>query len=262
LKTIGIDENELQNLYAILDKRNKLPEDAFAEMLVERIPSEDTRRKVLELMSIKSIDEIGRVVELQAAAQESVGKLRRLFELLAVMGVGDYCVFDIGIVRGLAYYTGIVYEIYDRGSQLRAIGGGGRYDDLLKQFGGPAITATGFGMGDCVLGILLEEKGLLQKQLPLVQPDFFVAAVDERYYEKTIEIVAKIRRAGFAANFSYKPSKLTKQLKQASDQHTKKCIIVGDEFMENKLAIKDMATGRQELVEVDRFFESLRTESE
>jgi histidyl-tRNA synthetase len=259
LKEIGIGESELNALYAILDKRNKLPEDAFLEMLAEKLPDIDIRRKILELMNVNSIDEIGRVVELQAVAQESIGKLRRLFELLSIMGVGDYCVFDIGIVRGLAYYTGIVYEIYDRGAELRAIGGGGRYNDLLKHFGGPAIPATGFGMGDCVLGILLEEKGLLQTQLPIVQPDFFVASVDERYYEKTIGIAAKIRQAGFAANFSYKPSKLTKQLKQASDQHAKKCIIIGDEYLQNKLAVKDMATGRQELADVDGFFESLRT---
>ena len=76
------------------------------------------------------------------------------------MGIREYCVFDPGIVRGLAYYTGIVFEVHDIQGDLRAICGGGRYDNLLRDFGGPAISATGMGMGDCVLEILLREKGL------------------------------------------------------------------------------------------------------
>ena len=102
------------------------------------------------------------MLELKKKAKESVDELKRLFELLRVMGIAEFCRFDIGIVRGLAYYTGIVFEIFDKGGELRAIGGGGRYDDLLKQFGGPSIPATGFGIGDCVLGILLEEKVFLK----------------------------------------------------------------------------------------------------
>ena len=97
-------------------------------------------------MNIETIEQISALPQLSESARESVQELRRLFELLDVMAVGDFCRFDIGIVRGLAYYTGIVFEIYDKASEFRAIGGGGRYDDLLKQFGGPAIPATGFGI--------------------------------------------------------------------------------------------------------------------
>ncbi|MEE9370409.1 MAG: His/Gly/Thr/Pro-type tRNA ligase C-terminal domain-containing protein, partial [Sedimentisphaerales bacterium] len=120
--------------------------------------------------------------------------------------------------------------------------------------GGPAIPATGFGIGDCVLGILLEEKGLLQKQLPLRKLDYFVACVDKVYREAAIKLTMKLRAAGFAANFSYKPVKLKKQLKDASDQNAKKCIIIGEEFNNNQLVVKDMATGEQETIEVDKFF--------
>ncbi len=183
-----------------------------------------------------------------------MNELGRLFELLGVMGVADFCRFDIGIVRGLAYYTGIVYEIYDKASELRAIGGGGRYDDLLKQFGGPDIPATGFGIGDCVLEILLEEKGLLQKQLPVRKLDYFVASVDKVNREDAIKLTMKLRSAGWTAGFSYKVAKLGKQLKKADDQSAKKCIIIGREFVEkNELVIKDMATGEQELVDYDKF---------
>ncbi len=254
LQTIGIAANKLEDLYALLDKRSRLPQEAFEKMLTEQVANENKRKKILELMAVESIKQIGNCLQLSEPAKESVDELKRLFELLDVMGIADFCVFDIGVVRGLAYYTGIVYEIYDKASELRAIGGGGRYDDLLKQFGGPAIPATGFGIGDCVLGILLEEKGLLEKQLPSRQPDYFVAFTDKQFFQKAIEITTKLRRAGLAANFDYKSANLSKQLKQASAQSAQKCIIIGAELSENnQLVVKDMTTGEQKLVNVDEF---------
>ena len=261
LQTIGIAANKLEDLYALLDKRSRLPQEAFEKMLTEQVANENKRKKILELMAVESIKQIGDCLKLSETAEESVDELKRLFELLDVMGIADFCVFDIGVVRGLAYYTGIVYEIYDKASQLRAIGGGGRYDDLLKQFGGPAIPATGFGIGDCVLGILLEEKGLLQKQLPLRKLDYFVAFTDKQFFQKAIEITTKLRRAGLAANFDYKSANLSKQLKQASAQSAQKCIIIGEEFNNNQLVVKDMTTGQQELIELNKFFAELKPES-
>ncbi len=260
LKSIGIAENELDDLYAVLDKRSRLPRDTFEEMLVEMVSNENKRKKIVELMTVESIEQIGDCLELSKTAKESVDELSRLFELLDVMGVADFCVFDIGIVRGLAYYTGIVYEIYDKASELRAIGGGGRYDDLLKQFGGPAIPATGFGIGDCVLAILLEEKGLLQKQLPTRKLDYFVACADKVYRQRAIKLTMKLRSAGWPAGFSYKPDRLGKQLKEADNQNAKKCIIIGREYADdNELVVKDMATGKQELVDYDKFFAELES---
>jgi len=258
LQAIGFAKGQLDELYVVLDKRAKVPDDTFEQMLAEKVAEENKRKKVLELMSVQSIEQIDDLLKLSETAKAAVNELNRLFELLGVMGVASFCKFDIGIVRGLAYYTGIVFEIYDKGSELRAIGGGGRYDDLLKQFGGPAIPATGFGIGDCVLEILLDEKGLLQKQLARPQVDYFVAFTEECFFKKALEITAKLRRAGLSANFDYKGAKLGKQLKQASDQNAKKCIIIGDEFKENKLVVKDMTTGKQEEVEVDKFFAEIK----
>jgi histidyl-tRNA synthetase len=259
LTSIGVAPDDLEPLYAVLDKRSKLPDEAFEEMLAEQVPDKEKRDKIIELMAVESIEEIAKSVKLSETARKSVDELRRLFELLGRMGVADFCRFDIGIVRGLAYYTGIVFEIYDRASELRAIGGGGRYDDLLNQFGGPNIPATGFGIGDCVLGILLEEKGLLQKQLPSSQPDYFVAFVDGQYLQQAIEIAAKLRRTDRSANFSYKNTSLAKQLKQASAQKARECVIVGAELEEGKLAVKDMGTGDQRLVNADEFLSQLRS---
>jgi len=259
LRTIGIPEKQLEPLYTVLDKRSKVGDDAFSEMLKEQIRDNTKRDKVVALMTSKSLDDVGELVELDEPAGKALRELRRLFDLLQLMGASDFCVFDVGIVRGLAYYTGIVFEIYDRKGELRAIGGGGRYDNLLKQFGGPDIPATGFGIGDSVLGILLEGKGLLTKQLPATKPDYFVAFADGKYSDKAVEMAVKLRRAGLAAGFSYKSGSLAKQLKEASAQSAKRCIIIGQELAENnELVIKDMASGEQTAVNSDEFFSRLK----
>jgi histidyl-tRNA synthetase len=244
LETLGVKEKQKEPLYAVLDKRNKVPEEAFAKMLDEHL-DRSVRNKVMDLMNVQSLEQIAEIASLSPKAEQGIEECRRLFTLLTHMGVAPFCQFDITIVRGLAYYTGVVYEIYDRGKELRAIGGGGRYDNLLNQFGGPQVTATGLGMGDCVLGILLEEKGLLHTAVAGPTLDVFVACVDAERFPKALEIVARLRRQGYATGFSYKTTGLSKQLKQASESGARQCIIVGQEWEQGQLILKNMADGSQ-----------------
>jgi histidyl-tRNA synthetase len=261
LKAIGIGPGELEPLYVVLDKRSKLPDEAFEEMLAEQVVDKGKCDKIIGLMGVESIDEIGRCVELSETAGRPVDELRRLFDLLGTMGVGEFCRFDIGIVRGLAYYTGIVFEVHDTSSELRAICGGGRFDNLLRDFGGPAVPATGMGMGDCVLEVLLREKGLLDEHTTKKQTDYFVALADKTFTKRLYEVTAKLRSKGFSASFTYKPlSGLSKQLKEASAQNAAKCIIIGQEIENNKVAVKDMATGEQLEVDCDEFLARLESE--
>ncbi|HPS55111.1 MAG TPA: histidine--tRNA ligase [Sedimentisphaerales bacterium] len=258
LTSFGIEKEKLDVLYPVLDKKSKISEEAFREMLSEIISSTEIIGKIIKMMNVGSPDQLGDFVELDAETQGAVDEVQRLFKLLGEMGVADYCVFDMSIVRGLAYYTGIVFEIHDAVGELRAICGGGRYDNLLQQFGGPEITGTGMGMGDCVLEILLRERGLLKDNMPTRQLDYFVAYTDENLASEVVKTTAKLRTAGLGANFSYKSNKLAKQLKQASEQNAKKTIIIGSEFIENcEFAIKDMQTGEQKLVKADDFLKSL-----
>lgn len=252
LKKIGIPEERLESLYAVLDKKNKLPAETFKQLLSEQVADEKMAAKIQAFMKLENISQI----EQMFGRQQAFDELTELMRWLDKLGVGGYCRFDPGIVRGLAYYTGIVYEIYDKDSELRAIGGGGRYDDLLKQFGGPAMPATGFGIGDCVLGILLEEKGLLKPKVP--EPDYFVACVDETYKDKAVELALQLRSKSYSAVFSYKTVSLSKQLSDAAAQNAKKCIIIGEEFRNNQLVVKDMATGKQKTIEVEKFFAELK----
>ncbi|RKY24350.1 MAG: histidine--tRNA ligase [Planctomycetota bacterium] len=253
LKEIGVPKESLDSLYALLDKKNKLPPETFEKMLNEQLPDSEMAGKIRAFMGLETISQI----EEMFGRQEAFDEIVTLMDWLNRMGVGDYCKFDPSVVRGLAYYTGIVFEIYDKASELRAIGGGGRFDDLLKQFGGTDIPATGFGIGDCVLSILLEEKGLLKTRPQ--QLDYFVACVDESFRDAVIEVTMRLRSNCFASNFSYKAVKLSKQLKQASDQNAQKCIIIGEEFKDNQLLVKDMVAGEQKTIEVDKFFAELKS---
>jgi len=257
LKNIGIAEEKLESLYPILDKKTKIPVEAFVEMLEKEIDSPETIQAILKLMDIHSVNDIPDIVKLDEKAQESLDELKRVFAYLEKMGAEDWCRFDMSIVRGLAYYTGMVFEIHDKSGDLRAICGGGRYDNLLSDFGGPKVTATGMGMGDAVLEILLREKGLLtDDSLDIQKLDYFVACVDGDLFDEAVEITTKIRQKGYAANFSYKTNALKKQMKIADSMNAAKCIIVGGELKESgQLVIKDMATGEQILVDATTFLE-------
>ncbi len=262
LKNVGIAKTRLDSLYTLLDKKAKLPAKTFEELLAEQVTDSKMSKKILDFMAADSVAGVAEAVDANDEVENAIVELKVLFSHLEIMGVKDYCVFDAGIVRGLAYYTGVVFEVHDIVGDLRAICGGGRYDNLLKDFGGPAIPATGMGMGDCVLEVLLNEKGLLDKKLPKRRLDYFVACVQPALDgEEAIKLTAKLRTAGKYADFSYKSGNLSKQLKEASARNAGKCIIIGDELKEGKLVVKDMATGQQQEIGVDKFFAELESES-
>jgi histidyl-tRNA synthetase len=254
LRGVGVPDEKLDSLYALLDKKPKLPGETFDALLAEQVPDANQARAIADFMALDSAGRVPEIVESGEDIVAAVDELKAVLEALAVMGVEGYCVFDPAIVRGLAYYTGVVFEVHDIGGELRAIGGGGRYDNLLRDFGGPAIAATGMGMGDCVLEILLQEKGLLESQVPPRQLEYFVACADHAFARDMYRITAILRSKGHPANFSYKLGGLSKQLKEAAAQNAAKCIIIGQEYADRKqLVIKDMATGAQELVDAEAF---------
>ncbi|HEW78794.1 MAG TPA: histidine--tRNA ligase [Phycisphaerales bacterium] len=261
LRSLDVPEDKLEPIYVVLDKKNKLPSETFEQMLGEQVPDNKIVNKIVDFMSVDSIPQLEELVKIKSESGEYSAYLdiKMVLDNLTMMGIKDFCVYDPSIVRGLAYYTGIVFEVHDTAGELRAICGGGRYDNLLRDFGGPAIPATGMGMGDCVLEILLREKGLLKPEPR--ELDYFVACIGF-IGEEAWRIVAKLRSMGYSAAFSYKAGNLSKQLKEASAQKAEKCIIIGqEEIEEGKIKVKDMATGQQKKIDEDKFFEELKSES-
>lgn len=268
LRNFGICKDDLNPLYALLDKKPKLPNDVFGKLLREQVGDEEIVKKVLEFMSAEDIGHVAKLVE-GNFLDNDIEELNEVIVSLDQMEVGDYCVFDPSIVRGLAYYTGIVFEVHDVKGELRAIGGGGRFDNLLKEFGGPSIPATGMGMGDCVLEVLLREKGLLTDEIQVAGLDYYVACATKLTTHYDMKLVSKIRQKGFSAAFSYKTDvfseykdgDLSKQLKEAAALNARNCIIVGyDKPLDlTKLIIRDMVTSEQKTINVDKFFAELKS---
>lgn len=260
LRNLGVAEERLPAVYAILDKKLKISAEAFAEMLKKEFGNDAVERTIIKLMDLHSVEDIASVMALDESAQKALDELRDLFACLDTMGIASYCRFDMGIVRGLAYYTGMVFEVHDAAGDLRAVCGGGRYDNLLKDFGGPQLSATGMGMGDCVLEILLRERGLLTDgTLASKRLDYFVAAADAQFVSTAVQVASRLRQAGFACEFSYKAGNLGKQLKQAAAANAAKTIILGQELTQaGQLTIKDMASGQQAAVAAETFWMDLK----
>lgn len=176
-------------------------------------------------------------------------ELTRLFAALEALGVKDYVKFDPNIMRGLLYYTGTVFEAFDTsGSLKRAIFGGGRYDNLLADVGGQPLSGVGFAMGDVVIGIILQEAGLV----PEFQPSpaqVLVTVFDESLWLQSYQLAAELRSAGLSVMVFPEPAKLPKQFKFADKMKMKVAVTIGPEEAEKGLvAVKNLANGEQVLV--------------
>ena len=179
------------------------------------------------------------VWEGKSADSEAVGQVRKGVEAL---GYGDWCETDYRVVRGLAYYTGVVFEVHDRAGKLRAVAGGGRYDDLLKRLGGEDLPAVGFGMGDAVLAELLREKKIAMPQAAGAEI-FIVAEAKEQ--EMALQITGQLRRSGFSVDFDPGAGKWGKQLEMAEAKGARWALLVGREVGEGKLGLKELASRKQ-----------------
>jgi len=256
LLDIGIAESDLESLYPILDRKPKLPDDAFVEMLQKAVQDDKKTEIIKKFMELSDITEISGLFHPSEQSAVALQELSDLMDVLSEMSVSEYCIFDPCIVRGLAYYTGIVFEVHDAANALRAVAGGGRYDNLLGDFGGPKVSGTGMGMGDCVLEILLRDKGILDGDLPTKKLDYFIACLDGELQPVALQIASRLRQKGCAADFTYKAVGLKKQLKQASAANAGCCVIIGQEYTEkNMLLVKDMQTSDQQLLTMDQLMD-------
>jgi len=177
-------------------------------------------------------------------------ELTRLFSALEALGVSEYVKFDPNIMRGLLYYTGTVFEAFETsGSLKRAILGGGRYDNLLADVGGQPLSGVGFAMGDVVMGIILQEQALVPPFTPSPAP-VLVTVFDESLLRESFALAAQLRVDGLNVLCVPEPIKLQKQFKFADKMKSRIALTVGpDEAAQNLVAVKNLATGEQVVVE-------------
>lgn len=186
-------------------------------------------------------------------------ELTRLFAALEALGVKEYVKFDPNIMRGLLYYTGTVFEAFDvTGSLKRAIFGGGRYDNLLADVGGQPLSGVGFAMGDVVIGIILQEAGLVPEFIPS-PAQILVTVFDEKLWMQSFALAAELRAAGLNAMVYPEPAKLPKQFKFADKMKMKVALVLGpDEVEKSLVVVKNLGTGEQKPVKKEALVQSVK----
>lgn len=186
-------------------------------------------------------------------------ELTKLFSTLEALGVSEYVKYDPNIMRGLLYYTGTVFEAFDTsGSVKRAILGGGRYDNLLADVGGQPLSGIGFAMGDVVIGIILQEKGLLPEFNP-TPADVLVTVFDETLLTKSFALSAQLRKAGINTIVFPEPAKLQKQFKFADKMKMKLALVLGpDEEAQGLVVVKNLKSGDQAQIKQEALIESIK----
>jgi histidyl-tRNA synthetase len=261
----GVERGQLKPLYALLDKKSKIPVDVFATELAGIVASEDIRGRITELFDCKNLDDVEKcAVSLGQTTSpdnlKSLSQLKKLFSLIDAYGFSNYLVFDIGIVRGLAYYTGIVFELFDVRGGLRAIAGGGRYDDLVGLYGGPPTPAVGFAAGDVVLGELIKAKQSAPHPPP--RSDIFIISLDSGASAEVIKTAQRLRQAGISCEFALKENmNVGKQLKLADNANARYALFIGgEEAKAGQVRLKKLADGTETLLNVDGIEEALKME--
>ncbi len=184
----------------------------------------------------------GPVIHALASKEVRSAGLDEVRQGVAALGYADWCEVDLRVVRGLAYYTGVVFEVHDRAGKLRAVAGGGRYDNLLMKLGGEDLPATGFGMGDAVLAELLAEKKLA-RPTPSLTEIFVVAEAGER--KLALQLVGGLRRHGHGVDYDPGHGKWAKQLELAEAKGARWALLAGREAAAGKLQVKEVATRKQ-----------------
>jgi histidyl-tRNA synthetase len=176
--------------------------------------------------------------------------LVRVFNALEVMGVSEYVRYDPNTIRGLLYYTSVVFEAYALNSDIkRALLGGGRYDNLMAQVGGDPLPATGFAMGDLAIGLLLESTALIPEEITKTPAEVFVTVFDNERQPASMALSAELRKAGFRVICNPEVAKLPKQFKYADRIGVRVVVVIGpDEAANNQVTIKDLLDGSQKTI--------------
>lgn len=243
LEAVGFNDAQARSILTVIDRYEKAGEDAF-KVYTEahgELPK-DRRDKVLAFLQIKSL------AELEAAlapfkSDKLTSRLadwRKVLGGVSAMGLGDFIAVDLSVVRGLAYYTGFVFEAFDRKGDLRALAGGGRYNDLVKKLGGPDLPAVGFAIGDVTTGLLIEQRGLAPAFSSA--PQVYVVIGGEVERKAAFADIHALRAAGIRVEYPFKDLAFGKQFKAAAESGAKFALVYGsDELAKGVVKLRDLA---------------------
>lgn len=266
LESAGVGEESFVKVLSVVDKIEKVSPAAFEEMMAQALENTGLNpAKISEacrsFVAINSLEGLRRHFE--GASGEVAAKISarlddwgEILKILSEMGVGDFVGADMGIVRGLAYYTGFVFEAFQIVGKGRALAGGGRYDALVKKLGYPDMPAVGFGMGDVTVADLLE----LVNKTPQadISPDVYAVIGSESLRAAALKTVFELRRAGIKADYPFKAAGFGKQFKAADASGAKFAVIFGEEeAAKGCVKIKKLSTSEETLCETEKALDFL-----
>ena len=243
LAHLAIEESTWPSVYAVLDKLERQPQEVSAEKLAAAGLPPATVDVILGFATL----DFATLRSRYGQAPDVAPHVERFAQYVAhcdALGIGEWLRFDLTIVRGLAYYTGIVFELFDNVGEFRAICGGGRYDNLLKSLGGADLPALGFGMGDVVLGELLKARGLMILPAPAVALWVAQAPDSALYPTAMLQTAARLRADGHAVEFALREQRVEKQLEAARKAGCLATIVV--DTSGDAVRYRARATGAQE----------------
>lgn len=248
---LGLEERQSLDTQKLLDRKHKMPLDEFEASAKEILQKDEHAQQVMAFIHAKSIDDLPTELQKHPSAEE----IKRLMKLLRESGVTQ-AVFDTSIVRGMQYYTDIVFEVFDADPEnIRSMFGGGRYDDLLSLFGAEPIPTVGFGMGDVTLQNFLVAHDLVPGLQ--TETDAIVLPIGE-VYEPMQKILAELRQAGLRLAVDSSGRKLDTQLRSAAKSGTRYAIFIGEaELSSKKLKLKDLDKGDEQELTQDQLIKAL-----
>lgn len=248
LAELGVEEDKFASVCVLIDKLEKVPLDAIQSDLEALGLTTDTIEKVTTILSSKSLEALATYLPPTSPALQ---ELETLLSLAESYNISPWIQFDASVIRGLAYYTGIVFEAFDRKGQLRAIAGGGRYDKLLETFGGDATPAVGFGFGDAVIVELLKDRDLLP-DFTATEIEVVVFAMRPELYDTAVSVASRLRGLGKRVDVVLEDKKTKWVFKHADRLQANYVIIVApDEVERGEVSVKDLKEGSQTCLKLE-----------
>jgi histidyl-tRNA synthetase len=257
LSHVGVKKAELAAVFAAIDKAGREPRDVTLAKVEKAVGDAEARRGVEGILrNSTNLDALASEFADSPKTIEEISGMREYLGFLDALGVGEWVDFDLSIVRGLAYYTGKVFELFDAKGEFRAICGGGRYDDLLSTIGGVDLPALGFGMGDVVLTELLRARDLIPTAH--LGTEYWIAAEDDSLLPEVMTVAGRLRAKWRSVEYALKSQTLARQLKTASSAGVRSVILLRRaDYAKGNVTLKTLADGSERSVALDTFLDSL-----
>jgi histidyl-tRNA synthetase len=250
LLAAGVPQGALPEAYQTVDKIERMRWDELAIQLRSVGFGERQVEAVFRIAGLRGLGAVQDEAQSLGVPAEPLAPLVQVVGALEAMGLAEFVEVDCSIVRGLAYYTGTVFELFDAARSLRAIAGGGRFDHLLEALGGVDLPALGFGMGDVVLAELLKDRGLVAR-FP-AQVDVFVAGVGDADLPHVLRLSHELRDRGVSVEYALSSQPLGKQLKLADSRGARLAVVIGpDDRARGEVILKDLRAKTQRPVRRD-----------